>query len=477
MEWFRKYLPVRQKLTLSFGVVIGLLGLPLALEASLLWSAPGLDSLFGVAHGVAMVTGVCAVAALILARSFKKGIADPYVTTVVRMEALAAGDLNSPVQFTDYEDCVGRMTRAMQSFKEAAQARADAEAALANSRSQEQAVDALSDGLQKLATGNFACRIDHAFAAEYEMLRANFNAAVAALQEAILEVSGTSERIRTGSAEISQASDDLARRTEGQAASIEQTALTMDQLSEVVRGAAKSASEAERFAMAASDNAQTGSAVVRDAVRAMAAIEQSSQEIAQIISVIDGIAFQTNLLALNAGVEAARAGESGRGFAVVASEVRALAQRSAESASQIKSLIEKSANQVKDGVDLVSRTGKTFDNILEGVNTTSTLVREIAGSANEQAEGIQKANSAVSEIEKATQQNAAMVEQASAAARSLTSEANQLGELVDRFDVGARPTAPVYAAPAPVARRAAPMPRSHGNLALAPTSDDDWQDF
>jgi methyl-accepting chemotaxis protein len=309
------------------------------------------------------------------------------------------------------------------------------------------------------------------------MLRANFNAAVAALQEAILEVSGTSERIRTGSAEISQASDDLARRTEGQAASIEQTALTMDQLSEVVRGAAKSASEAERFAMAASDNAQTGSAVVRDAVRAMAAIEQSSQEIAQIISVIDGIAFQTNLLALNAGVEAARAGESGRGFAVVASEVRALAQRSAESASQIKSLIEKSANQVKDGVDLVSRTGKTFDNILEGVNTTSTLVREIAGSANEQAEGIQKANSAVSEIEKATQQNAAMVEQASAAARSLTSEANQLGELVDRFDVGARPTAPVYAAPAPVARRAAPMPRSHGNLALAPTSDDDWQDF
>jgi len=470
MLWFEKHLPVRRKLSVAFASIIAIQAIPSLFLVTTSWGRP----LFGLSYGGALLILAATALAAGLAISFRKATADPYVATVERMEALAEGDLDTPVDYVDYQDCVGRMARAMFKFKEAALARIRAEAELRASMQQQDVVSSLSEGLRNLAAGNFGHRLSKPFPTEYEAVRINFNEAGDALQAAIGEVNEAAQRIRTGSAEISQASDDLARRTEGQASSIEATALTMEQLATVVRSSAKSAAEAEKVSATARVSAENGSDVVRDAVRAMGAIEKSSQEIAQIVTVIDGIAFQTNLLALNAGVEAARAGDSGKGFAVVANEVRALAQRSADSASEIKSLIEKSAQQVKQGVELVSRSGKAFDTILEGIGTTSSLVRDIAGSATEQAEGISKANVAVSDIEKATQQNAAMVEEASAAARSLSSEADTLGQLVQRFGF-AEQSAPIAQ---PARRAAAPAPRFQGNAALKTITEvDGWQEF
>lgn len=200
---------------------------------------------------------------------------------------------------------------------------------------------------------------------------------------------------------------------------------------------------------AARSDAQLGGTVVRKAIDAMAAIESSSQQISQIIGVIDEIAFQTNLLALNAGVEAARAGEAGRGFAVVASEVRALAQRSATAAKEVKALISSSAIQVADGVKLVGDTGKSLESIVDRVSGISTVVAEIAARATEQANAISQVNTAVSQMDQLTQQNAAMVEEATAATRALQGKSGELLTLVSRFETGtARQSATTRPSPA-----------------------------
>jgi methyl-accepting chemotaxis protein len=304
--------------------------------------------------------------------------------------------------------------------------------------------------------------------------------------------------VLNGANEIHSASNDLSNRNEQQAATLEETAAAMNQVTEGVRESARSAHDVQKSITEAHEEATEGGIVVSRAVEAMAAIERSAQEINQIIGVIDGIAFQTNLLALNAGVEAARAGDAGKGFAVVANEVRALAQRSADAAKEIKALITTSSEQVAGGVMLVRETGTLLGKIVQRVGDITGQVGEIASNANIQADGLEMVNTAVGEMDRVTQQNAAMVEQATAAARSLADEARELNTVVSRFQAGSsghssavsrgadaeipfvRPASRPAPRPAASAPSYSAVPMVQGNLAIKPqaeTSTDDWSEF
>ncbi|MDR3512107.1 MAG: methyl-accepting chemotaxis protein [Caulobacteraceae bacterium] len=296
-------------------------------------------------------------------------------------------------------------------------------------------VASVGEGMASLAAGDLTYRMSAAVPAEYAQLQSNFNAAMETLQQTMTVVSANTHGISSGSDEIAHASDDLSRRTEQQAASLEETAAALDEITATVRKTAAGARQASDVVAQAKDEAERSGAVVSQAVEAMAQIESSSQQISQIIGVIDEIAFQTNLLALNAGVEAARAGDAGRGFAVVASEVRALAQRSADAAKQIKALISASSQQVGQGVSLVGRTGEALASIVGKVGEIDALVSGIAASAQEQATGLNQVNVAVNQMDQVVQQNAAMVEESTAATHALKGETEELARLITRFKV------------------------------------------
>ena len=408
-------------------------------------------------------------AALVL--KSKKLICDPYVATVVRVEELAAGDLTSPILFTHHNDCVGRLTRAMDVFVEQARQIRDS----ANER--EMIVGRLNRALSELAQGNLAYDIHEQFPGAFDELRRNYNTAVANLADVIDMVSLSARTIDTGAAEIRSASDDLATRTEKQAAWLEEASASMQQVTGLVRENAGSVQQVGSAVTETHQEAEQGGLVVERAVEAMQRIQKSSHEVTQIINVIDGIAFQTNLLALNAGVEAARAGDAGKGFAVVASEVRALAQRSADAAREINELITTSSQQVDHGVRLVGDTGKVLGEIVGRVSGVSTLADAISSSAQRQSAMLAEVNTTVAELDRMTQQNAAMVEQSTAAARNLANEAVDLARHVQRFRTAA--SAHHHRSASAVTRhrpRAAPV-RSAGNLALAPDPGDAWADF
>jgi len=355
--------------------------------------------------------------------------------------------------------------------------------------SQEQVVHALGAGLEAIASGDMTYQITQAFPAQYDGLRMTFNSTVEGLERSLSHVASSAQSVHAGSTEIRAASEDLSRRTEQQAASLEETTAAMDQVTGMVGDTARGAAEVRGSISAAQKDATEGGQVVNQAVSAMDAIEKSSQEISQIITVIDGIAFQTNLLALNAGVEAARAGDAGKGFAVVANEVRALAQRSADAAKDIKSLITTSSQQVMNGVNLVGETGKMLDRIVTKISEVNALIADIANSTETQATNLKQVNSAVTDMDKMTQQNAAMVEESTAAARSLAAEADELAALVARFQLRsgarsmARPAAVQSVSPPRPAPMSAPtsaprrVPQSSGNLALSVDADEDWNEF
>ncbi len=300
---------------------------------------------------------------------------------------------------------------------------------------QAQALAVLNTALNHMAQGDLTSRLDGDLAAEFNELKNNFNVAISKLSGAFSEIIEESHKISENTRELTASTDDMARRTEQQAASLEETAAALDQITTISQQSAARTQQAQNIVKSSAEEAERSRHVVTEAVEAMSAIEQSSQKITQIVSVIDEIAFQTNLLALNAGVEAARAGEAGKGFAVVAQEVRELAQRSANAAKEIRVLIDKSSQDVTNGVSLVNRTGEALNSIGGKVDHIQDHIGAITKAVQEQAMGIQEINAAISSMDQLTQQNAAMVEETNAATHGLSDVSNNLAALVSRFNV------------------------------------------
>ncbi|MGO2973102.1 MAG: methyl-accepting chemotaxis protein [Hafnia alvei] len=330
----------------------------------------------------------------------------------------------------------------------------------------------LIGSIKHIANGDLARSIDVNGTNEMGQLAASLKHMQGELVRTVGNVRQGANAIYSGASEISADNNDLSSRTEQQAASLEETAASMEQLTATVKQNAENARQASHLALSASETAQRGGKVVANVVQTMHEIAGSSQKIADITSVIDGIAFQTNILALNAAVEAARAGEQGRGFAVVAGEVRNLAQRSAQAAKEIKGLIEDSVNRVDIGSTLVESAGETMGDIVSAVTRVTDIMGEIASASDEQSRGIDQVGQAVSEMDRVTQQNAALVEESASAAAALEEQASMLTQAVSVFriqqdfkeDIGeSRSVKPVISTPAP-------------RIAAAETGDN-WETF
>ncbi|MGQ3295106.1 MAG: methyl-accepting chemotaxis protein, partial [Shinella sp.] len=426
---------------------------------------------------------VCIVAGMLFAMVFaRNGIVRPIQLLTGVMSNLAAGKLDDTIPCTERKDEIGAMARTLDVFRANEMQMREMEA-------QEAALQAQSKDLQTnistivaaAAAGDFSRRITKAyededlrrfatgvndlvinvdrgvsevrrviaslshadltqemaghFQGDFAELQANVNGAMLTLRSTMTGILTTAGTITGNSRELSAAADQLAHRTEQQAASLEETAAALEEITTTVKTSTSRALEASEIVREAKDSADKSGDIVQNAISAMGRIEQSSQKISQIISVIDEIAFQTNLLALNAGVEAARAGEAGRGFAVVAQEVRELAQRSANAAKEIKTLINASAGEVKGGVSLVLSTGDVLSEIKDLVNRVNDHVVSITRAAQEQSAALGEINTAVNQMDQMTQQNAAMVEETTAASQVLASEAAQLQTALSQFHI------------------------------------------
>ncbi|MCJ9720227.1 methyl-accepting chemotaxis protein [Agrobacterium sp. SHOUNA12C] len=449
--------------------------------------------------------GILCVAAVLIALFVSaRGITAPIERLRARMVSLADGDIDQAVSGIERKDEVGQMATAVSVFRDNAierirlereadagrnlseKERLEREAQKAKDAADTQfAVDGLAAGLAELSNGNVTYRIDKPFVGHLDQLRANFNSSMAKLQDTLSAVGDNAQAIAAGANEIRSASDDLSKRTEQQAASIEETAAALEQITTTVKDSTRRAEEAGSLVGRARIGAQKSGDVMREAVSAMEAISKSSSEISNIIGVIDDIAFQTNLLALNAGVEAARAGDAGKGFAVVAQEVRELAQRSAKAAKEIKALISTSGQQVHSGVDLVTKTGASLQQIVKEVEEIDHNVRAIVEAAREQATGLHEINTAVNTIDQGTQQNAAMVEQSTAASHSLAKEVASLNNLLGQFTLQGdrsyqRPAAATQqSAPAasPARSLRAKLAGAFGSSSSAAATAGAWEEF
>jgi methyl-accepting chemotaxis protein len=430
------------------------------------------------------------------------GVARPIERITDAMRKLAGGNVDDAIPFSGRADEIGAMAGAVEVFRQAAiennRLTADAEFQRKSAEEQRvilqkqaeedarrkllQATSALAIGLKKLASGDLTYKITEAVSEDFEGLRDDFNASVTQLAQTMSSVAETTGSIDNGTREIASGANDLSKRTEQQAAALEETAAALDQITVNVSNSSKRTEEARSVAILANENTTKSAEVVSNAVDAMQRIEQASSQIANIIGVIDEIAFQTNLLALNAGVEAARAGEAGKGFAVVAQEVRELAQRSANAAKEIKGLIQNSSAEVDNGVKLVRDTGVALKAIGDYVSQINHLMDAIATSAREQSTGLAEVNTAVNQMDQTTQQNAAMVEQSTAASATLAKEAGRLRSLVGQFKLaGQASAAPAmadrgYASSTAVRAPSAPVrrgPAVQGNLAVK----EEWSEF
>ena len=290
--------------------------------------------------------------------------------------------------------------------------------------------------LGALAEGDLTHAMEGTYQGELEKVKTSINTALANLVHTISSVREAVEAVTAGSEQITKGSEDLSQRTSEQASALEETSASMEEMTSTVKQNADNAKQANQLAIAARDTADKGGAVTKKAVEAMGEINKSSKKIADIITVIDEIAFQTNLLALNAAVEAARAGEHGRGFAVVAAEVRNLAQRSATAAKEIKGLINESIQRVSDGSDLVNQSGKTLEEIVSSVKRVTDIIAEITAASQEQASGIDQVNKAIMSMDETTQQNAALVEETTSASQSMKEQAKDLLQQIEIFKTG-----------------------------------------
>lgn len=330
----------------------------------------------------------------------------------------------------------------------------------------------LIESIRQIASGDLVRDIDVHGSNEMGQLADSLRHMQSELVSTVANVRSGAEAIYSGASEISLGNNDLSSRTEQQAASLEETAASMEQLTATVKQNAENARQASQLALSASGTAEKGGKVVDNVVQTMRDISGSSRKIADITSVIDGIAFQTNILALNAAVEAARAGEQGRGFAVVAGEVRNLASRSAQAAKEIKGLIDDSVNKVDLGSTLVESAGETMEEIVNAVTRVTDIMGEIASASDEQSRGIDQVGLAVAEMDRVTQQNASLVEESAAAAAALEEQASRLTQSVAVFRIGLHASAQAGTLRAPKAPLA---PLTHRREVSE--SGENWETF
>jgi methyl-accepting chemotaxis protein len=404
----------------------------------------------GLVH-LAMMCGAAALVILLAAFSIVRSVVAPIERLKTSMRAIADENVLAEVPETDRKDEIGQMAGVLVVLRDSVreriglrqreaeqqsqlddERRSNEHRAQSDAQAQADAMTTVGSALEKLAGGDLTAEIVR-IAPEYSKLRDDFNTAVTALRGVIQSIAQSTEVVYGSAGDISEAANNLSRRTEQQAAALEETAAALDEITSTVKSASDRAAEAREMVNETKGSAAKSGDIVRNAIAAMSRIEGSSTKISQIISVIDEIAFQTNLLALNAGVEAARAGEAGRGFAVVAQEVRELAQRSAGAAKEIKELIRNSATEVETGVTLVRSTGEALTEIESLVNRVNEHVASIATAAREQATGLAEVNTAVNSMDQMTQQNAAMVEETTAASQTLAQESRELKSLLQTF--------------------------------------------
>jgi methyl-accepting chemotaxis protein len=467
MHWFTANAPIRLKLRITFGALSALTALgPLAA-----WLAPG---------WALPVGAVATVSAIVLGAWFRHAISNPYVTTVLRMEGLAAGDLASPIRFTDYQDCVGRMTKAMFAFRDSAQAQI-----VQNAEAEKHAelVRGMTANLQRLAEGDLTADIVEDYPAAYAGLKDNFNAALASLRTLIGTVTESAATIRTGSGEIAQASEDLARRTEANAASLEETSAAVTQMDGRLKATAEAANRTVARADGAIATVAGGRSIADDAVQAMSRVADGAKGIDSVIEGLDKIAFQTRVLAMNAAVEAGRAGEAGRGFAVVADLVSALAMRSEEEAARARDQLTATQTDIVAAVEMVQKVDGALADISGDVGEVHALLGQMAADNQAQSTAITQISAAIGTMDQSTQQNAAMVEETSAAARNLTGEVTALSEQAAQFKVGGSGRASVVrvASPAKPAGKQAGYVSPVRALPVAALAKgggkDDWASF
>lgn len=414
------------------------------------------------------VTSLAVILALSALIAFTVGIALRRVMKPIRdlraaMKTMSKGDYAVEIPHTGFKDAIGDMAKTLQAFcnslaqtaalqEEQKQNQEELSAHRSNKdmfAEQQRVVDEIGQGLERLAHGDLSQSIEspasNPFPEDYEGLRQSYNAVLDEMGRTIAEMHDAVEAVESGASEMYQASDDLASRAETQAATLEQSAAALNQLTESVKSTSDRADQAETAGRENRNMAESGANVVRDAMDAMNLIERSSENVRRIIGVIDDIAFQTNLLALNAGVEAARAGEAGKGFAVVASEVRSLAQRASESATEINQLIGNSAAQVTQGSKLVKDTGERLEMILKNTVEMQTVMSDIAVAAREQALGIDEINEGVNQLDLVTQQNAAAAQEVNASSTALNQKSSELSASLVRFKI--KRSEPVFQMP------------------------------